>query len=147
MRLRCHFRTPRSTWCCASKRRAVISTWHYREDHELWDRLLAGYVAPAVVSRIRAQSPRITAEDFQAELRIAGFPQLAIGLVHLSARYASPDLFLEYQLTGRTTSAIDDLSESARAGPLASAREVLEAYRDGEHVAMPQQAYVAVAHP
>jgi len=127
--------------------RAWLSVWQYREDHELWDRLLVGYVAPEVVSRIQARSPRIAGEDLENDLRAAGFGLVDVALRHLTARYASHDLFVEYQLTGRMASVLDDLTESARAALMAEARGALEAYRDGDVIAMPQRAYVALARP
>jgi ubiquinone/menaquinone biosynthesis C-methylase UbiE len=127
--------------------RAAVSTWQYREDHELWDRFLAGYVAPEVVSRIQARSPRIAREDLESELRAAGFGQVDAALRHLTARFASHNQFLEYQLTGRMASVMNDLSESAQAALLAEVRAALAAYRDGDEVPMPQRAYVALARP
>jgi hypothetical protein len=50
-------------------------------------------------------------------------------------------------MSGRIASALNALSAAERAALLAEARAAFEPYRDGEALAIPQSAYVALARP
>jgi SAM-dependent methyltransferase len=138
--------------------RAVIATWQGPERHPLYTALadaelpeLTRHGVPVTHDELVAPFSLGDPDEVRDLLRGAGFREVEISQASIVARFPDPDRFVE-RLEFAYAAVVPAFAEapSAFANYLDAiterTREVVEGYRDGDHIAVPMHTSVAIAY-
>jgi SAM-dependent methyltransferase len=126
--------------------RAVASMFSHRTDQEAWAAVVAPFIGADAAGRL-SSGPwrRLSADELCALFEAAGFRRVECLNRAQVTRFESPEVFVDYQLSGQHAALFSTLGASEIAALRAAARTAFEPYLVAGRVAFPQEARVILA--
>jgi ubiquinone/menaquinone biosynthesis C-methylase UbiE len=106
---------------------------------------LERHVGAEAAANRRAPFALGDADELRTLLADAGFRDVQVRTLVETARFPSPEAFVETQLTATPLSTLGALTEQAHQAVSRDVRAALQAHLDGDDLAVPMEAHVALA--